>query len=223
MSMKQSKGDSRRRRKHASDHSLSSYRRQSRNLKPRERVLIICPTDETEYLYFSELRLRLRIMAEVKVLKKSTGAVNVVRRAIELAKRAEDDGGAFDQVWCALDVEQQPDNADLKKARKLAKDSGVRLAMSNPAIEYWFLLHFEASSTMLQNAKATIARLRRHLRGYKKNDIQFDRLFENTEAAIANAQQLTKSTPNITQTSLSWTTVHELVRHLVAISRRPWD
>ena len=223
MSRKRSKGSSTRRYRHQSARSLASYRRESRNLEPRERVLIVCPTHETEYLYFDELRKRLRIMAEVEVVKKLMGAVSAVKRAIELAGQAERDDEPFDQIWCVLDVEQQPDNADLKAARKLAEDSGVRLALSNPAIEYWFLLHFEASSKTLSNAKAAIALLRRHLRGYKKNDIQFDRLFENSEAAIANARQLTGATPGITGTSLSWTTVHKLVRHLVVISKRPWD
>lgn len=49
-------------------------------------------------------------------------------------------GTGYDSYWCVLDVDEHP---DLAEARRLAQQNGINLAVSNPCIELWFVLHAE--------------------------------------------------------------------------------
>lgn len=55
------------------------------------------------------------------------------------AARAQDP--ELDEVWCFIDVEAPTPHPRLAEAVELARQAGVRLAISNPCFELWLVLH----------------------------------------------------------------------------------
>lgn len=72
-------------------------------------------------------------------------AVDAKRTAERDARRGR--GRAFDEVWCVHDVDEHP---DVRAIRAIAYANGIHLAISNPCIELWFLLHFESQTAHLE-------------------------------------------------------------------------
>jgi hypothetical protein len=64
----------------------------------------------------------------------------VAKRAIDLRQARAGQGAAYDEYWCVFDVDEHP---HLNRALELARRSEISIALSNPCIELWFLLHFE--------------------------------------------------------------------------------
>jgi hypothetical protein len=62
------------------------------------------------------------------------------KRAADLRAAKQGKGAAYDEYWCVFDVDEHP---HLDQALELAGRSGISVALSNPCIELWFLLHFE--------------------------------------------------------------------------------
>lgn len=65
-------------------------------------------------------------------------AVDAKRSASAEAKRGR--GRAYDQYWCVFDVDEHP---GIPQALALAATHGIEIALSNPCLELWFILHFE--------------------------------------------------------------------------------
>lgn len=76
-------------------------------------------------------------------------AVAAKRKGERLARRGR--GSAHDEVWCVFDVDRHP---YLGEAIALARENGIYLAISNPCIELWFLLHFEDQTAYLERGAA---------------------------------------------------------------------
>ena len=61
----------------------------------------------------------------------------LVRKARQHQTRSSSD---FDEIWCIFDVDE---HADLDMAINEAKQSHIRVALSNPCFELWVFLHHE--------------------------------------------------------------------------------
>lgn len=59
--------------------------------------------------------------------------------AIEQASRERDSNLEYDEVWCVFDIDDHP---NVPRAKQQARDNGLELAISNPCIELWLILHF---------------------------------------------------------------------------------
>lgn len=70
----------------------------------------------------------------VRIVDAAIAALKDERRA---ARRAE--GRPYDEVWCVFDDDDRPGIGEL---RERAEHAGVRVAVSNPCIELWFVLHW---------------------------------------------------------------------------------
>lgn len=55
-------------------------------------------------------------------------------------------GRAYDEVWLVHDVDQHP---ALDEVRQKAHANAIGLAISNPCIELWFILHFEQQTAYI--------------------------------------------------------------------------
>lgn len=60
-------------------------------------------------------------------------------------------GRAHDEVWCVFDRDEHERFAE---AVRLAADAGINLAISNPCIELWFLLHFQDQTAYIHRQDA---------------------------------------------------------------------
>ena len=86
-----------------------------------------------------------------------------------------------------FDVDDHPNFAD---AVDLARRHGVQLAISNPCIEVWFILHFEEQAAFLDVTDAQ-RRAEAHLGcGKTLTQAALDLLAERTAEAVERARQL---------------------------------
>ncbi len=69
--------------------------------------------------------------------------LSLVQRAREHQRANQRRGsrqrGDFDEIWCIFDVDQHP---NLNQAITEARQSGIRVALSNPCFELWLILHY---------------------------------------------------------------------------------
>jgi hypothetical protein len=74
----------------------------------------------------------------------------VAKREAEREERRAG-GVAWDEIWCVFDEDSDP---NLNAAIVKAEASGIRLAVSSPCIELWFILHFEDRSAYIDRRAA---------------------------------------------------------------------
>ena len=145
---------------------------------------------EEEYLKHYHRRFRARVNVEIHEFHGTPLAL--VERAVQekganakAEKRGR--GRAHDQVWCVFDVDVHP---HLAEAIELATRNEINLAISNPCIELWFLLHFaEQSAYIDRHAAQKTAKF--HLRCEKVlTSAALELLDEGFELAKERAQRL---------------------------------
>lgn len=198
-----------------------SLNRESGNKRPRKSILIVCEGKETEPIYFRAFRLA---SVQVKVMPGTgkTASLQIVNRAIDLRRQREQNAeqsmtkAKFDEVWCVFDRENVNENTSFDQAITLAKNEGIKLAVSNPAFEYWFLLHFEETTKSFKDATALTRQLKKHIPKYEKSTDVFDFLQPATTDAIARSKRVLKNLPDKDERFPNPSThVHKLVEELI--------
>jgi hypothetical protein len=107
-------------------------------------------------LYLTYWRRQYRDRVRVEIDPFRGGPLQLVERAVE-AKRSEardaskGRGRAHDQIWCVFDRDEHP---KFDQAVALAGSNSINLAMSNPCLELWFVLHFENQTAYLERDAA---------------------------------------------------------------------
>lgn len=215
------------------DRSRKSLRRRAPSIKPRESVLIVCEGAKTEPQYFKALRKELRLLT-VEVVVEGEGCdsapISVVDHAISLRqqrdKEAKQSVGAvaYDVIWCVMDVEAPRPHTSLAQAVDKAKANNLRMALSNPMFEYWYLLHFEKTSALMQRNRDVMKKLKEHHAKYKKNDPEFFTVvYPRTAKAIENSKAVLKEKHygDDLQNCNPSTHVHRVVEHLQSVAQKP--
>ena len=162
--------------------SPSSIERAKPFKVPRRKILIVCEGECTEPIYFRGLCRKWRLgTVSVKVIGKECGS-----SPTEVVNFAKSMKLAYKTTWCVMDVEQHP---TLDQAIADAQASNLKIALSNPCFEYWYLLHFEKVGTPLPSCKDVQKALNSHYGAYKKSEPGvFDVVYPRTDAAIANSK-----------------------------------
>jgi len=195
--------------------------------------LIVCEGAKTEPQYFRALRKELRLQTvEVVVEGEDCGSspISVVNHAISLRDTRREDAPhspllvPYDAVWCVMDVEVPTPHESLAAAIDKAKANQLNVALSNPMFEYWYLLHFERTSALMQDNRHLLSRLKKHWRQYKKNDPDFfEVVYPLTTTAIENSEAVLreKHYGEDLRDCNPATHVHRVVVHLQEIAQRP--
>lgn len=145
---------------------------------------------EEEYLNFWHRRFRDRVTVEVHDFRGTPKAL--VERAIEVKQKNEKNarrgrGRAHDEVWCVFDVDEHP---HLAEAIDLARRHDINLAISNPCIELWFVLHFADQTAYID--RHAVQRQAKQLLGCDKSltGAALELLGDGFDEAKARAQRL---------------------------------
>jgi hypothetical protein len=157
---------------------------------------------ETEYRYFQSMRQALRLSAlHLEFEAKAGQALQLVRNTIRLrnerqrrARKGEDI--AFDEVWCVFDREAANEPHGFGEAVQLADTETLLLAISNPAFEYWYILHFRETNRSFQHAQELKDALRTHIPGYRENMDVFEQIQSMTAIAIERAERCIEQHPD---------------------------
>jgi hypothetical protein len=173
-----------------------------RKASPKEVVpwlVIACEGGKTEPGYFEGARMSIRApKARVRVLQaKGSDPLSVVESAIAEGNLARREVGPHPdaEVWAVFDGDEHrvtaQQQARWREALDVADRAGVRLAISNPSFELWYLLHYQTVSSSIHRDEA-IRRLRDHRPDYEKADALFLDLGEaRRRSATDQAKALT--------------------------------
>ncbi len=123
----------------------------------------------TEQWYFTHLKFLYDY--QIKVRPRFFGNETADGMAKKIAEVLNDGGVAI----CVFDADVSTWNEEEKKKLdrlrvKYAKNKNVILCDSLPAVEYWFLLHYENTNRFLGTSKAATQALRKYMPDYDKTD-----------------------------------------------------
>jgi len=155
--------------------------------EPQSILVIVSEGEKTERKYFSNYRKRgcgLKIETPNTSKTDPIGLVEFAQRQI---KNYELEPDKDDEVWCVFDVDENEEN--ITEAVDKAEANNIKIALSNPCFEIWFLLHFELRQTKL-SCDDTINNLKKHLPDYSKNEDVFYEIVDNRKNAISHAKKL---------------------------------
>lgn len=194
-------------------------------LKSGDLILVVCEGSECEPRYFEHLRRAWRLQGlEVCGSECGSDPLSVVtfaaQRMEERNRRAKRDiVPKYDQVWCVVD---RDNHKNLNDALQKAEARKIRVAISIPCFEVWFLLHFVYASAPFEDCSRVTRALSQHLKGqtYSKSLPPCAQLLTAFEAAICNAERLRQHCKSTNSMNPS-TDVDILVRSLWAMKRSP--
>jgi len=107
------------------------------------------------------------------------------RQAEKQARREADDNLKYDDAWCVFDID---DHLTVGDAKQMGRDNQIELAISNPAIELWLLLHFRDSPGM-QSRDRVREMLKKFIPDYDKH-VDFEQCKGGYADAVARAESL---------------------------------
>jgi hypothetical protein len=188
--------------------------------EPKHRILVVCEGKVTEPEYFKALQHEFRNrLVHVEIDKQAGVPLTVVKRAIDMDSRATEeaeqnrDGDLkYDDVWCVFDVDEHP---KLTEALELAQTSGVNVAVSNPCIELWALLHFREQNEQIHRHDAQRA-LKKFMPKYDKL-LDFDRMKAGYTEAVERARSLQKTAKTTGEPNRNPSTGVHLLTELIRI------
>ncbi len=217
-------------RKSRNSRSVNSLGRKPGRKPPRKNILIVCE-GETEAVYFKALKAYLRLPKTVAVMvknkKKDAAPIKVVDFAIKLARKRKGEVKRsnfllpYDESWCLIDVENPAQNSSFSKAINIADGQKIKLAVSNPAIEYWFLLHFEDTSRPFADGQEIKRYLKKYVPNYKEGQNIFPDLLPNLDIAINRAEKRLDNNLSDARYTNPSTLVPCLVSYLREIQKKP--
>jgi len=120
----------------------------------RKDILVFVEGARTEEDYLLHWHRSNRLRVNVRISPHRGTPKTLVDLAVSEKARADREsrrGRPFDEVWCVFDVDQHP---HVEEATAKAHAHGVHLAVSNPCIELWFLLHFRDQTAWIDRASA---------------------------------------------------------------------
>ncbi len=97
--------------------------------------------------------------------------------------------GRNDRIYCVYDVNSSPEK-QLGDAQKEASKNNVKVCVSNPCFEVWYLLHYRYTTACLNTYDDVKRELLSHISNYEKNKDVFDELCPLQAKAISHAKLL---------------------------------
>ena len=162
----------------------------------KKTILIVCEDGKSSPDYFDRLRKKLHLgTVNVKICGKECGSapISVVGFAKEQKSEiktstTQDD---YDEIFCVVDIDDHP-RRQLQDAIQKARDNGLKLIISNPCFEYWYVLHFEKTGGSYTNRPELYKKLAILLgHKYEKSGCDFfETIYPRTKTAIDNAKAI---------------------------------
>lgn len=153
----------------------------------RKKFVLVCEGSETEPIYFRNYRTELRNNnIEVIILPTKYNDPKGLVKFCEKQIRCSLFLKKWDVIWCVFDW----DNNRLKEIEAAYRDAkNVKVCLSNPSYELWYLLHYEYVCSKLTNAELN-EKLKSWIPKYSKSENYFEKLKSKRENAISNAKKL---------------------------------
>lgn len=170
--------------------SAKPLRRRRPQADERKRFVIYCEGTVTEPMYLKALAAlpETRRVAALDI----RGMGFEPRRLVTEARNAQrqDAEAKHRQVeyWCVFDVEAPEPHHGLHDAIQMARDNGIRVAISNPCFELWLILHYAEHSRWLDTQAARS--IRRQHDGSSGQGLDRGAYMQRREVATSRARRL---------------------------------
>ncbi len=165
--------------------------RRAGNRPQRQLFLIVCEDSKSAPNYLNELRTHLRLStADVEVCGKECDSdpLSVINYAIVHRDERKLRKKPADHVWCVIDVDS---HTKLDQALDKARGNKLKVAVSSPCLELWYLVHFVPGDRHYKTFDQLKPHLKKHLPEYDKGGASpFATLWPYLEQAIKNARRL---------------------------------
>ncbi len=172
----------------------NGYHRKKRGAETRKRkgvVLVVAEgknKTETNYLKaWSGKGYVIKFVPDT-----ATDPVNMIKALKKEYDNKDLDSEFGDMAFCLVDHDGLASkDVAVKKADKLAAEYGIKVLVSNPCFEVWFLCHYTYSTKQYSSSNEVINELRQFDQNYDKADCKTVlHLISKTEKAICNAKKL---------------------------------
>lgn len=205
------------------------FRRKGPTRDPYERFLVVCEGSRTEPEYIRELcRSQSVNPANYKIVGDcANNPRGIVSEAIRQFNKEKD----FDTVFCVFDRDghahyqeaiNQVNSKALRRARGMSP-AKFEAITSDPAFEYWLLLHFENNDAPYHPAggksasEQLINRLRTYIPHYSKDGkILFDCTYDEIATALTRSRQIAERAQQTGSENPS-TRMHLLVEYILQL------
>ena len=200
-------------------------KKRGKHTKKRKKIILISTEgrNRTEEIYFTNFnRIKDSEYHIIFACGNETEPIGVVNNAIASIRLQELDLENGDLAFCLVDCDAltQSRKNSILKAHKIANDHGIKLILSNPTFEVWYILHFIKSTKSYSSNKDVLDHLNTFIPNYNKSTNYYkEYLCDKTDIAIANANDLMKYHKRISNKTkveecLPSTDVHKLVEVL---------
>ena len=166
--------------------------RRPRPSRPKLRAFSVFVEGLTEEDYLQRWRVPLQGRASMTIKGGLTSSITLIDRAIrqrreDLFLQRKGRGSAADEYWCVFDIEDNLPRALPIIEKAIA--NGFNVAVTNPCIELWILLHFVDQRASLC-APAAEGLAATYMTVKRLSIEQGRRLMETTGAAVSRARAL---------------------------------
>lgn len=197
------------------DHRLSNLSRRQGVREIKQSFLIVCEGEKTEPDYFKAFRMTA---ATIKAVGQAMNTMTLVNKAISIREADQKRKRVYDHCWVVFDKDDFPAK-DFNQAIQLAEKNGFRVAYSNQAFEYWFLLHYNLYTGAIHRNQYKDMLTRLTGMPYSKSEgygaVMYNLLLSRQQQAISNAEtvfaEISHGNPAEEESS---TTVQRLVLEL---------
>ena len=170
------------------DHRLSDLSRRQGVREIKQSFLIVCEGEKTEPDYFKAFRMTA---ATVKAVGQAMNTMTLVSKAISIRDADQKRKKIYDQCWVVFDKDDFPAK-DFNQAIQFAEKNGFRVAYSNQAFEYWFLLHYNLYTVAIHRSQYKDMLTKLTGMPYSKSDgygaVMYNLLLSRQQQAIDNAE-----------------------------------
>ena len=145
--------------------------------------------NKTEIGYFNKFNRIQKTFCVRFSASNSTDSMGIV----EDIKRSKDglDFRADDLAFAVFDADLWGTRGkQIQQAINYAEKQEIKVILSNPCFEVWFVLHFEDGKSPYNSSNGVIDRLKQHIPDYQKSKDIFGLLRERMNEAIYHAEQL---------------------------------
>lgn len=196
---------------------INRIRTANQGRQPNRRFLVCFEGAETERLYINGIRKLLRDARAPIVIEPGNRHGNPLEIVRGAKKRKEESRRTdpYDAVWCIFDVESPEPHASLDPALKLARDAGIRCAVSNPCFELWLILHLQDCNRH-HTTKKICQLAEEKIDSYRSKSFNFDDLAGGISGAVGRARTLDANYPPHVHCRQKnpWTSMGDLIEFL---------
>lgn len=164
-----------------------------RPTKQNRKIILIATEgmNKTEITYFTEFNRKQSVWHIVPADGNSTDPVKIVQDAIRTVNNRGIRYDYGDKVFAVFDTDFNKDK-QIVEARKIAKENGIELILSNPCFEVWLLQHFRFSTRGYHSNEDVINELMNLWPEYRKSVGSFHSVSDRIEIAVKNARKLSE-------------------------------